>query len=368
MTDSTAQTIPNRPDAMTPAWLTAQLRKAGRIRTGAVGAVEFEPLGLDAIFNAQMVRLRLRYAPDGEQGPSTLVAKLPTAATRLRENAAVFQPGAKEVWFYRHGAAHTPVDTPACYFCAVDPRSGGPCLLLADLAPATSGDWATGATAAQAGLAMQVAARLHGAWWGVDLADHTHPPPAATTGGDGLQLVQQLFAAAWPHFLARWSDPLPPAARRLGDLLAQDMAPADALLDNAPVTLAHGDFRLDNLLFGAREGDPACWVIDWEDVMVTTGMLDVAWFVGGCVDLTGVEAEGALLRAYLRSLHAAGVAGYGWEQAWQDYRGAMVSGFVQGILTVANAAEDAAGRRLAAAVGRRFVQAAARLELDTLVT
>jgi thiamine kinase-like enzyme len=97
----------------------------------------------------------------------------------------------------------------------------------------------------------------------------------------------------------------------------------------------HGDFRLDNLLFGVLQGKPNCWVIDWEDVTAWNGMFDVAWFLGGCLPVEKAGYEESLLRGYHQALTGGGVQDYSWETCCLDYRRAMASSFVQGILTIA---------------------------------
>jgi aminoglycoside phosphotransferase (APT) family kinase protein len=142
----------------------------------------------------------------------------------------------------------------------------------------------------------------------------------------------------------------------------------EALLAHSPRTLIHGDFRLDNLLFGTRDAQPACWVIDWEDIMLGNGMVDVAWFLGGCLPAEESDGEQELLRGYRRALIQAGVEGYSWAKCFLDYRNAMISSFVQGILMVVSleTGEDYA-RNLAGVLSERFMLACRRLRLADLL-
>ena len=57
-------------------------------------------------------------------------------------------------------------------------------------------------------------------------------------------------------------------------------------LESGPQTLTHGDFRLENMFFGAGEGD-AFTVIDWQAAgMIGNGLYDVAYFM-----VTSVPSE-----------------------------------------------------------------------------
>ena len=126
---------PTTPTEITTAFLTAVLDRAGALGEATLTAVRVEPLVAPASYNAQLARLHLTYGSpardaDPRQAPWTLIAKLPTADAALHENAGVFRPGAKETWFYRHGAARSPLHTPHCYYSAVHRATGESILLL----------------------------------------------------------------------------------------------------------------------------------------------------------------------------------------------------------------------------------------------
>jgi aminoglycoside/choline kinase family phosphotransferase len=338
--------------------------------------VQIEPLVARASYNAQLARLRLAYDVQTAEAPRSLIAKLPAgegpdADADRHENAAVFQPGQKECWFYRRVAANVPgppVNVPRCYFNALDAATGESFLLLQDLAPARTGSWANGASVQEADLALRSIARLHAAWWQVEPA--AEPELARLVGNlqEEQELVERLYQQAWPQFLGRTPVEVPDDVRQFGERLVGRIAAADALLDDSPHTLVHGDFRLENILYGTCDGQPACWVIDWEDVSLGSGMLDVAWFLGGCLRVEDSAEEGWLLRRYHRALIHEGVAGYPWAQCRRDYTCAMISCFVQGILSaLPPETGDKYSHSLARALEERFVAACTRLRLHELL-
>ena len=61
----------------------------------------------------------------------------------------------------------------------------------------------------------------------------------------------------------------------------------------------HGDYRLDNMLFGAAGADRALTVVDWQTVSWGPALTDLAYFLG-CALRTPDRREhyDALLRAY----------------------------------------------------------------------
>ena len=359
---------PARIDQMTPAFLTGRLRAAGPLSRATVTAVEAQRLGSRTRYNAQLFRLHLHYDRSELRAPRTLVAKLPTLNTALHERAGVFQPGAKENWFYQHVARQTTLPVPRCYYNALDPESGGSVLLLQDLAPAQPGDQAKGASAKDAALALQRLAPFHAAWWSEqaqrELPDFIRRPEKA---GAATVLVDRLYAAAWPQFLELNIVVMPEEVRRFGASLAGRLAQVNALLAEAPQTLIHGDFRLENLLWDGAPAKVRCWVVDWEDIALASAMVDVAWFLGGGLRLAEGGRESELVRHYHQALVAGGVAGYTEAQCFAHYRLAMCGCFVQGVLmatataTISHRQPDVSG-----AVAERFVAACARLRLGEL--
>jgi aminoglycoside phosphotransferase (APT) family kinase protein len=102
---------------------------------------------------------------------------------------------------------------------------------------------------------------IHGVdWGGCGLGDLAH---------DGPYL---------PHQLTRWLRQLDsyggrdlPAASRLAAWL-ESHAPADQ-----PKTLCHGDYKLDNVLFGAASPPQLLAVVDWEMAAIGDPLVDLAW-------------------------------------------------------------------------------------------
>jgi len=349
--------------------VTSALRSAQAICQSTIASIRAEPIIGKASFNAQVFRLHLTYNQQESESPNSLVAKLPAGNMELHENAAVFQPGRKETWFYQHGANHTPVRTPRCYYNSLDPITGQSILLLEDLAPAQNGNQLDGASISKAKLALESAARLHAAWWGKEQVRAM----LSSNGVENLSaaaenLVQRLFREAWPRFIAHSGDGIPEGVRQFGDYLTHHVSGLSSLLDNSPKTLTHGDFRLDNMLFGKSGEDMLCWIIDWEDIDFGNGPYDVAWFIGGCLDIASPSEEQNLLESYYDRLVREGVKGYTWTECQRDYCYAMSDAFVQGVLMATNNKPDSTYHtQLANVVGRRFVHACDRLQLNKLI-
>ena len=67
--------------------------------------------------------------------------------------------------------------------------------------------------------------------------------------------------------------------------------------------------------------DGTCTVVDWQTLGLGPAMRDAAYFIGGALPVEERRAhEESLLRAYHDELLAQGVAGFSWEQCWEEYR------------------------------------------------
>lgn len=56
------------------------------------------------------------------------------------------------------------------------------------------------------------------------------------------------------------------------------------LLSRAPVTIVHGDFRLDNMFFGTATGGLPFAVVDWQLIKRGRGVIDVAYFLAWSIE------------------------------------------------------------------------------------
>lgn len=364
--DHTLGQAPN----MTPTFVNSILDSfLGRDQVTVID-VKQEPLTGSNRYNALMLRLHLTYDREPHMAPQTLIAKLPMGKLDLHGSAEVFQPGARENWFYRVGARRSPVAVPRSYYHDVDSTTGQSILILEDLAPAVYADQLRGTTLTQARLALDSLARLHAAWWADEASAEIQELKAFDTEdavGEML-LVQQLYDTAWPRFREQALVQIPLEVVRFGDSIVGDMKAVDALSDHEPRTLVHGDYRLGNMFFDSRRRGRTCWIFDWEDVYFGSPMIDATWFLGGCLPVENTHHEIPLLRHYYRALIGQGVEDYAWERCHADYRRAMCSSFVQGVLSAT--LDSNAGvheRELARTIARRFVAGAQRLGLQNLL-
>lgn len=96
-------------------------------------------------------------------------------------------------------------------------------------------------------------------------------------------------------------------------------------MTSPPLTVAHGDFRLDNLFFGTAPGHVPVAALDWQGCLRAKPVQDLAYFLSGSVPIELRRAhERDLLATWHDTLCERGVQGYTLEQTWEDYRRALL--------------------------------------------
>lgn len=343
LTGDFAPVIEDPADA-TPAWTSEALRRGGTPAT--VVAVDHQKIGTGQTGACY----RLRLVHDGG-APDSLILK--TVAGDPQQRASVKRAYRAEVAFYESFAPITQVRTPRCYHAALADDGLGFSLLLEDAAPAVAGRQAQGCTLDQAAAALRNLAGLHGPLW-----DGPALEAAAwmATDADRAARLAPLHAAATEKLIARYGEALPAneaaALRRICGF-------TEAWLQGGrgPRVLVHGDYRLDNLLFGPG-GEVVA--VDWQTLELGHPGRDVAYFLTTALDPAVRRAnEGALLEAYHDELLRHGVSGYSLQDAWADYRrGGLQAPFVTAIGCMLSTGErSAASDAMFLSMARRAAQA-----------
>src|SRR2546423_3184527 len=108
--------IPTRPEAITPGWLTAVVRRNGH--DGVVRGFQTERFGEGAGMMSLLTRVDLDYA--NGSGPASVVVKMPSASDANRATAVAFHCYERETFFLRDLASRTPARIPTVYHADID--------------------------------------------------------------------------------------------------------------------------------------------------------------------------------------------------------------------------------------------------------
>lgn len=352
--------IAAHPDAITPAWLNTVL--AGVLGEARVVAVKTARVGTGHVGDS--FRLTLQYDRP-TSAPASLVAKLPSADPTSRAAAAAMRTYEVETGFYRELAADLPIRTPRCYYVAYEPASDEFVLLFEDLAPARQGDQIAGCSLEQAVLAVQEMPKLHAPRWGDPRLSAIPWLNRAEPGGSVGMAT--LIASLFDGFRARYADRLDADVL---ELAARLMSRLPDYFANRPGawTVTHGDFRLDNLMFGTDAGGPPIAVLDWQTAALGPGISDLSYFIGASL-MPDVRRrhEADLVRLYHDRLRALGVDSLSWDECWTEYRRYAFAGLVMAIAASMLVMRNARGDEMFIAMAQRHGRQALDLESEKLL-
>jgi hypothetical protein len=313
--------LPDRPEAITPAWLGAALRTS-------LPGVEVAGVQLLDRHSGTTGRARVRIDhASGSAGPETVFVKLPPFAESQRKMVAVTDMGRREARFYAALASEVPVRVPRCWFAAHGEQPTDYICVLEDLQ--ASGCRFPKQVAQHArergGAFMETLARLHAHFWqDARFGSELSWVAPAMRGAFGAKLVDKARA--------QFAADLPPVFAELCRLYVEHHARVCDLWDEGAPTLIHGDVHTGNqFLDGDRVG-----LYDWAVLSRSPGIRDVAIFMANSCppEVRRAEQDG-WLRGYRQGLIDAGVDAPEASALWRGLRLGVLYGWVAATTTAA---------------------------------
>src|SRR5581483_8145619 len=343
------QVLPTVHD-LTAGWLPESLA------TGSISGFQAEQIGTGQM--SRNYRVAIEYATEHDSWPRTVVLKVASPDENSRSSGVGLGVYEREVRFYRELAPRLGGPLAECHVAEFDPDGGWFTLLLEDAAPAVQGDQIAGCSLEQARLAVHELAALHAPVFG-------DPELGATPWlNQANPLNQALMTALLGAFFERYSDRVSPAHQ---DVCRTFVASLDGWVADRrpPLGLVHGDYRLDNMLFGEAAAPRRFVVVDWQTVSWGSAMTDVSYFLGSSLQTDDRRTnEETLVREYFGQLHAHGVRGLSWEDCWLGYRRQCFLGLLMTIGPAVIVERTQRGDDMFMAAVSRFGQQA--LDLDAL--
>lgn len=309
--------LPPMPSGLTPEWLTEALRGTGLLAEDvAIEALEVRQVGEGVGMMSELSRLVPAYSEPFAGAPASFIAKYPSQNPTNRQIAMDFNLYEREVRYFAELDPLTTAVCPQTYLTELDGDNF--IILMEDLADYRVGDQIVGATLEETELAIDELAKLHAAFWekvdGIAWIPHV-------CGSQHASNMQMGTVSGWDQMVSVFGDYLSTPVLAARADIQRSVAPLQAFLDRPPITLAHGDFRMENLLYGTAPEHHAMAIIDWQGPLLGRGMQDVTLLLGQSTQ-TDVRRrhERALLERYVDGLARLGVDGYGLDEAWEDYR------------------------------------------------
>ena len=314
------QTFPTHPDELTTDWLTSIFHAGGHLgENRQITEFESHTIGEGLSLLGLVQRVTLTSSPgDGPEAPGSVVIKF---AHPLEENRAIAMNTRmyeREIDFFEHLAPHVDMRLTEYYHGAIDVETGLNAVVIEDLATYRPGDQVAGIDADEARLIIDSFAPLNAAFW--DRCDQPLLDNCMRIDTSYVEPFLPGVFATWERCRELFSDQI------TDDVLAALPAYVDALRDLHRMmgartqTLVHGDVRLDNVMFGQRPDEDPVVLIDWQAVMVSNPMQDVAYMLSQSMDTDIRRAhEDDLIAYYCEQVTGLGVERYTFEQARADY-------------------------------------------------
>ncbi|MCV7150978.1 phosphotransferase family protein [Mycolicibacterium pyrenivorans] len=350
-------TIPRSPEDITPVWL-------GSVLGTAVRDVDVTAIGTGQTGATYRVTATYPDGPEPASAPASFAVKLPAQDDAVRERVALGY--LSEVDFYSAITNNVAIPVPGCFHSEISSDGADFVLLLADLAPAVQGDQIAGCSPAEAALAVEALAGLHGPSWGdrrwFDLPSIVMPKPGDAEAAKGLGDVAIMAADIT---LDKLGGSVSDEDRETLTTAMSLVAPW-LLAEPDRFSLMHGDYRLDNLLF-----DPdrtRVTVVDWQTVGLGLPTRDLAYFTAtSLLPEIRPTVERDLVERYHTALIAYGVTDYDAETCWNDYRLGVLQAPLITTLGFAFAASTERGDEMILTMLHRGCRAIRELEAIELI-
>lgn len=315
----TGSAFPVRPEQLTVGWLEGLIRAGGDLAAGErLVSFEVKPVGEVIGVLGEVVRVFLTYSTSGA-GPATLVIKFAHKNTENRQIANNTKMYEREVRFFNEIAHEVQMPRTKCYFAQMDPVTGGNAVVIEDLVGYDVGDQVKGVTLEQVKMVIDAISPLHARFY-----DNWREKFGHMMTFDSDEYIEGFspgFFGTWEQAIKNFPECFP---QELLDALPRYVAGFKKIMKemgNRRMTFIHGDVKMDNAMFGnGRPGSLPVIMIDWQNVMVSNPLQDLAWLAASSLEVDVRRAiEDEYLEYYHRKMAEHGVRDYTIEQIHDDY-------------------------------------------------
>ena len=309
-----ANPFPISPERMTASWLESALDVG-------IAGVDVEPIGEGAGFAGSVYRARPEYADTDSGFPETLIWKTVSDDERTRRFLTRLGVYEREAKFYAQLAGGLEI-APRSYFSQFDAEEGTLCLIIEDVSYMRAGDQVRGCAFEEALSVVREAARLHSAFW-AERVDKRLGWVPTFDGGSGY--FARMHSAAWRQLARTMGGMIPEGLIEAAQRIGPRVSDVKARLSRPPMTLTHGDLRLDNVFFGSGPNADRIKLIDWQAIRMGRGAYDLAYFLSTSVptDMRNLRQD-EFIEAYVEALREGGVEGYSVEDCREDFAWALL--------------------------------------------
>ncbi|MFZ9707350.1 MAG: phosphotransferase [Ilumatobacteraceae bacterium] len=350
-----AAAIPTSIDEVTAKWMSDA--------TGwNVSSLRNEMIGVGVGVASAVYRSHLT----GTGCPSSVITKMPAVDPNAAFTSTVLRMYIREVKFFKTLAKDMPFRVSKSFYGEVNEETSQFAMVVEDLGKMRIVDQVKGMSVADARRAVDGLAAMHAKWWGK--ADALAADGTTISLGDPIYpaIVPMVFAEGWEKCTKEIK--MPESIMQVGPKFGEHVAPLLASLAKGPNTLAHGDYRADNILFGAND---ELTVLDFQLIGTGIGAYDLAYFVTQSITADDASKhERELFDRWIDGLLAGGAPRdlVDKKALWEHYRSAAL--FCLAYPIIASRGMDLQDKRsfeLVDCMNTRFDRAVRELNLVSLL-
>ncbi|MFM7879041.1 MAG: phosphotransferase [Acidimicrobiaceae bacterium] len=328
------------------------------------GGAKLKITAISPIGTGQMAEsYRVIFSQESGEKIESVVVKVPSQNENSRSASRTTRCYELETSFYSSLRNSLKVETPKCFHVWYDAPSDDFVLILEDIKDANQGDQITGATVEQADAAITQLVNLHAPMWGSEILNQIGwlPKHSLNVATGTSQLLRSVFSGFAERFSEKVNSEIISLGARLVSKIDRYYAAFPTLL-----TVAHRDFRLDNLLFTPQNNKTGVKVVDWQTVGAMPGASDLGYFIGASFTVDGRrEYEQVLVQSYCERLAAQRID-VSNNEIWAQYRLLGTSGYIMAIVASMLVKQTDRGDAMFAVMANRHGQQMLDLETEKL--
>ena len=305
--------FPLSPHDISLEWLNSTMNRTG-VFDAEIASIELDPVesGFGVLSDTAILKLRFSSASSGPYKTLFVKSSHQEEVKRLQIHKLGYYE--REIFFYREIAHKSGIPVPKCFYASIEPDTGHSLIILEAPDDVRPGDDLAVIANADVENVFAKIATFHAQWW----------QDPALFQWTCLQVIDGNIAAQverwneiWPHFVERFQTLLGTASIETGERIVKSSDGILKGLATSPMTLSHGDFRSDNLLF--RDAPRNTLIVDWQTISRAPGASDISRYL---ISSLPVEQRGLcghnLIESYCMALVNAGVQDYDRDACIRD--------------------------------------------------
>ena len=326
-----------------------------------LNSFKFMPVGSGQVGDCFRIILDWKQEKDS---PSSLIAKCPAENQSSRDTARNLHLYEIETSFFKFLSPRCKARVPECYFDEYDSKTGDGILILEDMVSAKQIPQMNGCSKIEVSMVLKEAAALHKSYWN-DEHLLSYPWLTYSVSDERKKFVTDLLPVAYPEWKKRYQGRISEDIFEMGDILFSNYSEYSNV-EEGPMTLIHGDLRLDNLLF--TDENKRAILLDWQTAAVGLPLNDVAYFISTSFANPNErkKEEERLVTEYHKLLKVNDT--YSFDEAWSDYRRASFVGFIMAVLSAMIVERTDRGDEMFAVMAERSAWQALHLDALSFIT